>query len=163
MVSECSSAGDIVYKEWRASRRCAGAPDKTENRTHLQNCFRDDKTNGWEKLSCGMQLDSIPGQAITRHGYGCGQGGGVGGGGGQGQSAGASRGRTIALDFCIVWGGESGRWSCLDKESTGTLKSGERTIVYQPFTGPDCSQKVSQKRPSRMTVSCLPHDRFCTF
>jgi len=138
---ECSSAGEIMYKEWRASRLCAGVPDKTENRTHLQNCFQDEKTKGWEKLSCGMQLDSIPGQAVTRHG--CGQGGGVGGGGGQGQSAGASRGRTIPLGFCIVWGGESAKWSCLDKESTGQLHSGELTLVYQPFSGPGCSQKAS--------------------
>lgn len=138
---ECSSIGDIIYKEWRASRRCAGTPDKTENRTQLQNCVQNEQTKEWERLSCGMQIESAPGQAITRHG--CGQGGGVGGGGGQGQSGGASRGRTIPLEFCIAYAGVSAMWSCLHKPGDGELKSGDQTIVYQPFSGHDCSHKVS--------------------
>ena len=154
---ECSSTGDIVYKEWRASRQCAGAPDKTENRTRLQNCYQNEQTKEWEKLSCGMQLESIPGQAITRHG--CGQGGGVGGGGGQGQSGGASRGRTIPLEFCIAYAGVSAKWSCLYKQGAGQFKRGDHIIVYQAFSGHACSQKVSCPRPlpSRNSVR-----RFCS-
>ena len=39
----CSDAGHIIYTEWRASPKCLGDPDRTENRTNQQviTIFRD--------------------------------------------------------------------------------------------------------------------------